>query len=127
MTVRPKVIWPIFKRNFASYFSGVLAYLFIVVFVVAGGAMAFNARFFTANEPSLDQLTQWFPLLLLFFVPACELPPASALRWASVCCRFFSRFRTRGGGEGNGGGAGCGRSYGSQRKPGRRVKPIASA
>ena len=70
MIPRPKVIWPIFRRNFASYFAGILGYLFIVVFVVAGGAMTFNARFFTANEPSLDQLTQWFPLLLLFFVPA---------------------------------------------------------
>ena len=70
MIPRPKVIWPIFRRNFASYFAGVLGYLFIVVFVVAGGAMTFNARFFTANEPNLDQLTQLFPLLLLFFVPA---------------------------------------------------------
>ncbi len=71
--IRPKVIWPIFRRNFSSYFSGVLGYLFIVVFVVAGGAMAFNAQFFTANEPSLDQLTQWFPLMLLFFVPAITM------------------------------------------------------
>ena len=73
MILRPKVILPIFKRNFSSYFSGVLGYLFIVVFVVAGGTMAFNARFFTANEPGLDQLTQWFPLLLLFFVPAITM------------------------------------------------------
>ncbi len=73
MLIRPQVIWPIFRRNFASYFSGVLGYLFIVVFVVAGGAMAFGTRFFTANEPSLDQLTQWYPLLLLFFVPAITM------------------------------------------------------
>ncbi|MFO7901196.1 MAG: Gldg family protein, partial [Pirellulaceae bacterium] len=73
MTLRSKVILPIFRRNFASYFSGVLGYLFIVVFVVAFGAMAFNARFFTANEPSLDQLTQWYPLLLLFFIPAITM------------------------------------------------------
>jgi ABC-2 type transport system permease protein len=64
---------PIFRRNFSSYFSGVLGYLFIVVFVTAGAAMAFNARFFTANEPSLDQLTEWYPLLLLFFVPAITM------------------------------------------------------
>ncbi len=73
MTVRPSAIWPIFKHNVASYFSGVLGYLFIVVFVVAGGALAFNARFFTANEPSLDQLTQWYPHLLLFFIPAITM------------------------------------------------------
>ena len=73
MTFRLAVLRPIFRRNFASYFSNVLGYLFIVVFVVAGGALAFNARFFTANEPSLDQLTQWYPLLLLFFVPAITM------------------------------------------------------
>ena len=73
MTPRMQVILPIFKRNFSSYFSGVLGYLFIVVFVTAGAALAFNARFFTANEPSLDQLTEYFPLLLLFFIPAITM------------------------------------------------------
>lgn len=73
MMIRTPVIRSIFKRNFASYFSGVLGYLFIIAFVVAGGALAFNARFFTANEPNLDQLSQWFPLLLLFLVPAITM------------------------------------------------------
>lgn len=73
MRLRPQILSAIFWRNFSSYFSGVLGYLFIVVFVVAGGAFAFNARFFTANEPGLDQLTQYFPLLLLFFVPAITM------------------------------------------------------
>ena len=73
MNIRTQVIRSIFKRNFASYFSGVLGYLFIIAFVVAGGALAFNGRFFTANEPNLDQLSQWFPLLLLFIVPAITM------------------------------------------------------
>ncbi|PAY19696.1 ABC transporter permease [Rhodopirellula sp. SM50] len=73
MQIRPQVIRAVFQRNFASYFSGVLGYLFIVVFVVLGGALAFNARFFTGNEPNLDQLTAWYPLLLLFFVPAVTM------------------------------------------------------
>ncbi len=73
MHFRTQVIKSIFKRNFSSYFSGVLGYLFIVVFVVLGGALAFNARFFTGNEPNLDQLTNWYPLLLLFFVPAVTM------------------------------------------------------
>ena len=71
--MRRHVILSVFKRNFLSYFSGVLGYLFIVVFVVAGAALAFNARFFTANEPNLDQLSQWFPLLLLFIIPAITM------------------------------------------------------
>ncbi|MCM2373687.1 ABC transporter permease subunit [Aporhodopirellula aestuarii] len=73
MQLRKRVIESIFKRNFASYFSGVLGYLFIVVFVVIGGALAFNARFFTSNTPDLDQLTQWYPVLLLFFIPAVTM------------------------------------------------------
>ena len=73
MKIRFGVIWPIMMRNLASYFSGALGYLFIIVFVVAGGALAFDAEFFTANESSLDQLSEWFPLLLLFFVPALTM------------------------------------------------------
>lgn len=73
MKIRFGVIWPIMMRNLSSYFSGALGYLFIIVFVVAGGALAFDAEFFTANEPSLDQLTEWFPLLLLFFIPALTM------------------------------------------------------
>lgn len=83
MRLRPQIISAIFWRNFSSYFSGVLGYLFIVVFVVAGGAFTFNARFFTANEPSLDQLTQYFPLLL-FFVPA-RMPGTTR---AEATCQF---------------------------------------
>ncbi len=73
MMLRPRVIWPIFRRNFASYFSGVLGFLFIVVFVAVFGFLAFSNRFFNENEPSLDQLTQYYPLLLLFFIPAITM------------------------------------------------------
>ena len=73
MNLRMQVIQSIFKRNFSSYFSGALGYLFIVVFVAIAGAIAFNARFFTANEPNLDQLSNWYPLLLLFFIPAITM------------------------------------------------------
>lgn len=73
MTLRSQVVLSVFKRNFSSYFSGVLGYLFIIVFVVAGAAMAFNADFFTSNVPTLDQLTEGFPLLLLFLVPAITM------------------------------------------------------
>lgn len=70
---RAQVVLSLFKRNFSSYFSGVLGYLFIVVFVVLGGALAFRAPFFIGNEPNLDQLTEWYPVLLLFFVPAVTM------------------------------------------------------
>jgi ABC-2 type transport system permease protein len=71
--MRMHVILSVFKRNFFSYFSSVLGYLFIVVFVVGGAFLAFSPRFFTANEPNLDQLNEWFPTLLLFIIPAITM------------------------------------------------------
>ena len=71
--LRNNVVLAVFKRNVQSYFSGVLGYLFIVVFVVAGAFAAFNQQFFANNLANLDQLTTWFPLLLLFLVPAITM------------------------------------------------------
>ncbi|MFN0195982.1 MAG: Gldg family protein [Planctomycetaceae bacterium] len=63
----------VFLRNTSSFFSGVLGYLFIVVFVVAASFAAFSPQFFTNNLLNLDQLTRWFPPLLLFIVPAITM------------------------------------------------------
>ena len=71
--LRSHVIWAVFKRNVASYFSGVLGYLFIVVFVVAGSLLAFRPEFFATNQANLDQLTAWYPLLLMFIIPAVTM------------------------------------------------------
>jgi len=71
--LRNNVVLAVFKRNVQSYFSGVLGYLFIVVFVVAGAFAAFNQQFFANNQANLDQLTLWYPLLLLFMIPAITM------------------------------------------------------
>lgn len=71
--MRSHVILAVFKRNVSSYFSGMLGYLFIVVFVVAGAFLAFNQDFFADNLANLDQLSEQFPLLLLFIIPAVTM------------------------------------------------------
>ncbi|MCA9033808.1 MAG: Gldg family protein [Planctomycetaceae bacterium] len=71
--VRGNVVFAVARRNFRSYFSGILGYLFIIVFCVAGSVFAFSPRFFTANQANLDQLSQQFHILLLFLVPAITM------------------------------------------------------
>lgn len=71
--IRGNVILAVAKRNFRSYFSSILGYLFIVVFCVAAAYFAFNSQFFAANQANLDQLSQRFPLLLLFLIPAITM------------------------------------------------------
>lgn len=73
MRLRKHVVLAVFKRNFLSYFSGVIGYLFIVVFVALGSLLAFSDQFFANNIASLDQLNQYFPLLILFIVPAITM------------------------------------------------------
>jgi len=73
MKLRLHVINAVFKRNFLSYFSGVIGYLFIVVFVGLESLLAFNSTFFANNLTNLDQLNSFFPALLLFIVPAITM------------------------------------------------------
>lgn len=71
--IRKTVAIAVAKRNFRSYFSGILGYLFILVFCVAAAAMTYSKTFFAANQASLDQLTAAFPWLLLFVIPAITM------------------------------------------------------
>jgi ABC-2 type transport system permease protein len=73
MKLRTHVIWAVFKRNFLSYFSGPLGYVFIVFFVAIGSFFAFNSDFFANNLANLSQLNEVFPLLLLLFIPAISM------------------------------------------------------
>jgi ABC-2 type transport system permease protein len=70
---RLNVIAAVFGRNVLSFFSSMLGYLFIIAFVLAGAFAAFDDEFFAHNETSLDQLTQWFPQLLIFIIPAITM------------------------------------------------------
>ena len=67
------VVSAVFWRNVKQYFSGVLGYLFIVTFVLICALLAFSPQFFADNLANLDQLSQWYPALLLFFIPAITM------------------------------------------------------
>lgn len=66
-------ITAVFRRNVESYFAGALGYLIIVVFVFVCSLLAFNEQFFANNLATLDQLSRWYPILLLFLVPAITM------------------------------------------------------
>ena len=71
--LRLHVVSAVFWRNVKQYFSGPLGYMLIVMFVTACAIMAFSPKFFANNLATFDQLTEYFPLLLLFMIPAITM------------------------------------------------------
>ena len=67
------VVSAVFWRNLKQYFSGPLGYLFIVVFVTVCAVTTFSPQFFADNLATMDQLSRWFPALLLSFIPAITM------------------------------------------------------
>ena len=64
----------VFKRNFVGYFSNPTGYLFILLFVGLCSAGAFFPHdFFTDNLATLHQLNQWFPWIMLFYIPTITM------------------------------------------------------
>jgi ABC-2 type transport system permease protein len=69
-----KSILPIFKREFAAYFATPLAYVFIVIFLLAMGAFTFYVgRFFDNGVADLSVFFGYHPWLYLFLVPAIAM------------------------------------------------------
>jgi ABC-2 type transport system permease protein len=68
------VLWAVFRRNFVSYFANPTGYVFICLFVLFGAVLAFCLpEFFNSNLANLDQLSFWFPFVMLVYVPTITM------------------------------------------------------
>jgi len=64
----------VFHREFSGYFATPLAYVFIVIFLLAMGAFTFYfGQFFQAGRAELDTFFSFHPWLYLFLIPAISM------------------------------------------------------
>ncbi len=73
VVTKSAIVRAVCVRNVVSFFSSTRGYLFIYAFVTLSGFYAYRDEFFTNNLANLDQLSLWFPGLLLFIVPAITM------------------------------------------------------
>jgi ABC-2 type transport system permease protein len=63
----------VFKREFKSYFTTPLAYVFLVVFLFFSGYLTFKEGFFEARQADMSAFFVNMPLLFVFLVPAAAM------------------------------------------------------
>ena len=61
-----------FKKEFSSYFTSPMAYIFLVVFGLVNGYF-FSNTFFLIGQSDLRSLFNIIPMVYLFFVPAITM------------------------------------------------------
>ena len=67
-----KNIFNIFKKEFSSYFTSPMAYIFLVVFALVSGYF-FSNTFFLIGQSDLRALFNIIPMVYLFFIPAITM------------------------------------------------------
>ena len=79
----------IFRRELASYFATPLALVFIVIFLVLAGALAFQlGGFYERSQADLAPFFNFHPWLYLFLIPAVSWARSRAIFFPKVCrCR----------------------------------------
>jgi len=63
----------VFKRELKSYFSTPLAYVFLVIFLLAAGMNTFMQNFFEMRQASMRVFFDGMPMLFIFLVPALAM------------------------------------------------------
>jgi len=63
----------VFKREFKSYFTTPLAYVFLVVFLFFSGYLTFKQGFYEARQADMRAFFINMPLLFVFLVPATAM------------------------------------------------------
>lgn len=67
-------LWTITRREFAGYFATPLAFVFIIVFLLANGLATFYlGAYFDSGQADLISFFMFHPWLYLFFLPAISM------------------------------------------------------
>ena len=74
MSLRLRNVAAVFKREFVSYFTTPVAYVFLIVFLALAGALTFYiGNFFDRNQADLEAFFTFHPWLYLFLIPAISM------------------------------------------------------
>ncbi len=67
-------VWAICKNELIHYFTTPVAYVFIIIFLIASGSFTFFlGGFFIQGQANLDTFFQFHPWLYLFLIPAISM------------------------------------------------------